>query len=365
MIKLITAIALISVPFGGYSQFRKYSNEFLQIGAGARSLGMGGAGIASVADGTAGYWNPARLTSAPDNPSLSIMHANYFGGIGKYDFVGLALPMEEKSRTLGISLLRFAIDDIPNTFNLVEPDGRPNYNNIETFSSADYALLVSMGQVLKENDHITIAVGGSAKIIHRNIGKFAKSWGFGLDAGISIAADNWKIAAVLRDATTTFNAWAFQFTDRQKQILYLTNNDIPQQTTELTAPRLLLGGRYTFLFGETSSLSAEATLETTFDGKRNTLVKSSFVSIDPRIGVEYSLKDAFFVRGGVSNFQQALKNGDATNTQKVWIYQPSLGAGFKINNVQIDYAFTNLANQSAPLYSHIVSLNIDIKKKQD
>ncbi|MGB6036649.1 MAG: hypothetical protein WBG42_10315, partial [Cryomorphaceae bacterium] len=45
-----------------HAQTRKYSNEFLNIGVGARSLAMSGAGIASVTDVTAGYWNPAGLT---------------------------------------------------------------------------------------------------------------------------------------------------------------------------------------------------------------------------------------------------------------------------------------------------------------
>jgi hypothetical protein len=44
----------------------------------------------------------------------------------------------------------------------------------------------------------------------------------------------------------------------------------------------------------------------------------------------------------------------------VWIYQPSAGAGFKIQNVTIDYAFTNLANQSNPLFTHVFSLRLDM-----
>ena len=71
----------------------------------------------------------------------------------------------------------------------------------------------------------------------------------------------------------------------------------------------------------------------------------------------------FFVRGGINNFQQALDDADTTNQSKVWIYQPSVGAGFRISNVQIDYAFTNLANQSNPLYTHVFSLKVDLKKK--
>ncbi|MDE3213539.1 MAG: hypothetical protein KGM98_09925, partial [Bacteroidota bacterium] len=65
------------------------------------------------------------------------------------------------------------------------------------------------------------------------------------------------------------------------------------------------------------------------------------------------------------NFQQALADGDTTNQKKVWIYQPSIGAGFKIKNVEIDYAFSNLANQSNPLYTNIFSLRVDLIKKED
>lgn len=52
-----------------HAQFRKYSNEFLNIGAGARGLAMGSAQIASVKDGSAGYWNPAGLVEVKEFPS--------------------------------------------------------------------------------------------------------------------------------------------------------------------------------------------------------------------------------------------------------------------------------------------------------
>jgi hypothetical protein len=59
-----------------------------------------------------------------------------------------------------------------------------------------------------------------------------------------------------------------------------------------------------------------------------------------------------------------LADGDTLNQKKVWIYQPSIGAGFKIKNVTLDYAFTNLANQSNPLYTHVISLTVNFKKKE-
>src|SRR5436190_13262994 len=97
-----------------YSQFRKYSNEFLNIGAGARGLAMGGAQVASVKDGTAGYWNPAGLALVKDVPNVNVMHAEYFSQIGKFDYASVALPLSGNKRTIGITALRFAVDDIPN-----------------------------------------------------------------------------------------------------------------------------------------------------------------------------------------------------------------------------------------------------------
>src|SRR5206468_2355692 len=119
---LFTTISQISL-----AQFRKYSNEFLNIGAGARGLGMGSAQVATVDDGTAGYWNPAGLTAIKDYPQANIMHSEYFAGIGKYDFASIALPFNENKRVIGVTALRFAVDDIMNTLFLVEPDGSINY----------------------------------------------------------------------------------------------------------------------------------------------------------------------------------------------------------------------------------------------
>jgi hypothetical protein len=355
---------LLILPVFGFSQFRKYSNEFLNIGAGARGLAMGGAQVASVQNATAGYWNPAGLTGVKNHPNVGIMHASYFGDIAKYDYATLAIPVQDNKRTLGFSLLRFAVDDIPNTLFLVEPDGSINYNNIQSFSSADYAFLFSFAQKHRENENRTISWGANAKVIHRKVGKFATAWGFGLDAGIQIRANRWNFGIVARDITTTFNAWTFKFTDKEKEVLYLTNNDIPTKSSEITAPRLVVGGSYDFRLGKSVSLMAEANLDFTFDGKRNTVISSNPVSIDPRFGLEARIKDVFHIRGGITNFQRALADGDTLNQKKVWIYQPSAGAGFTIKNVTLDYSFSNLANQSQPLYTHVFSLMINLVKKE-
>ena len=128
---LLTTIVLF-IAFTSNAQFRKYSNEFLNIGAGARAMAMGGANTASVSDGTATYWNPAGLTQVKGYPVVTFQHAEYFSGIGKYDFVSFVKPATDNKISLGVSLIRFAVDDIPNTLFLVNPaDGSVNYGNID------------------------------------------------------------------------------------------------------------------------------------------------------------------------------------------------------------------------------------------
>lgn len=345
------------------AQFRKYSNEFLNIGAGARGLAMGGAQVASTEDGNAGYWNPAGLVYVYEHPAISLMHAEYFAGIGKYDYLNGAFPLNDKFKTLGISLLRFGVDDIPNTLYLVEPDGSLNYNNIQSFSSADYAFIMSYSQLFKDEDKKQLSWGANTKIIHRKVGSFAQSWGFGFDVGFMYKTPTWRLGISARDITTTFNAWSFSFDERAKEVLYLTNNDIPVKSTELTAPQLVIAGAYNFAFGESFHLLAETNFNLSFDGKRNTVISADPISIDPKFGLEANINEVLFLRAGVSNFQKALADGDTINQKKVWIYQPSIGAGFKVGNVAIDYAYSNLANQGNPLYTHVFSLRLNLAPK--
>ena len=360
-LSLLTTILCLTAT----AQFRKYSNEFLNIGAGARGLSMGSAQVASVNDGTAGYWNPAGLVGVRDHPQINLMHAEYFAGIGKYDYASIVFPTANKNRTIGITGLRFAVDDIMNTLFLVEPDGSINYNNIQAFSSSDYAFLFSFAQKWKESTNRNIQFGINAKVIHRNVGKFAKAWGFGIDAGVQILKDKWRFGIAGRDVTSTFNSWSFTFTEREKEVLYLTNNEIPVKSTEMTAPRLILGVSRDFKLGKKTSLLAEANLDLTFDGQRNTLISADPVSGDPKLGLELNVNNLFFLRGGINNFQRALSDGDTVNLKKVWIYQPSAGAGFRISNVAVDYAFTNLANQSNPLFTHVFSLRLNMVKAKN
>jgi hypothetical protein len=351
---LLTAFAAVSLLAN--AQAPKYSNEFLAIGVGARALGMGNTGVASVGDVTSGYWNPAGLLSLPRDMQVGLMHSEYFAGIAKYDYGAFAKRIDSSS-SASFSIIRFGVDDIPNTTELIDAQGNVNYDRITKFSAADYAFIGSYARKLKIEG---LRAGGNFKIIRRKVGDFAGAWGFGLDAGAQYDRNNWHFGAVVRDVTSTFNAWSFNLSDEMIQTFALTGNDIPENSVELTLPRLITGASRKFSFREKFSVLGELDLDMTFDGKRNTLIRSNPVSIDPHFGFEFAFKDFIFLRTGLCNMQSVT---DFEGKQSLNV-QPNLGLGIRIKQFTIDYALTDIGDASVALYSNIFSLKFDLDKKK-
>lgn len=354
---LISGLALALMPMSLLGQ--KYSNEFLSIGIGARAQALGSAVVAQVDDVTAGVWNPAGLaaSSAPRGLELGAMHAEWFAGVGNFDYLALSLPTKNPRRRVAISAIRFGIDQIPNTLTLYESDGSVNFANVSEFSAADYAFIGSFAQRSSERNDRYWTFGGNFKVIHRRIGAFANSWGFGLDAGVQYRSGPWQFGAVLRDLTSTFNAWTFNFTEAERSTLQLTGNAVPINSLELTRPQIALGIAYRWQ-GKKWGISPELDLIATTDGRRNTLVSSDPISLDPALGVEISLQQTAFFRLGVNQFQRETNFGG----NEIWSPRPSIGVGLKIATARIDYAFTDLAADNNT-FSHIISVQLAFRQK--
>jgi hypothetical protein len=353
---IAASLAFFGLGHSAFSQAPKYSNEFLNIGVGARALGMSNSAVTSVNDVTAGYWNPAGLNGIGNQHQVALMHSEYFAGIAKYDYGAFATRLDSAS-VLGVSIIRFGVDDIPNTTELIDANGNVDYDRITTFSAVDWGFLVSYA---KKSKIPGLNLGGNAKIIRRKVGDFAGAWGFGLDAGAQYDYKKWKFAAMARDVTTTFNAWSFNLSDEMKAVFVQTGNEIPENGVEITLPKLILGASRKFQIGKKVSLLAELNLDNTFDGKRNVLIKSKAISMDPHLGIEAGYMDMIFIRGGIGNFQSYT---DA-DSKKIKTFQPNIGVGIRIKSVYIDYALTDIGDQSVALYSNVFSLKIDINKKK-
>nr|WP_233550002.1 PorV/PorQ family protein [Flavobacterium sp. 120] len=345
-------LAAVLVSTLNYSQaVRKYSNEFMNIGVDAAALGMSNTVVATTSDVNSGYWNPAGLIHLEDH-QVSLMHANYFANIAQYDYLAYASPIDDRS-AWGISLIRFGVDDILNTTELIDSQGNINYNRISLFSTADYGFTFSYARKLPVPG---FQYGVNAKVIRRIIGKFANSWGFGFDVGLQFEKNNWQFGLMLRDITTTYNVWNIDEDEYQKIANSIPgeNQELPE-STEITAPKAQLGIAKKFIIRYDYSILAAANMNMRF-AKTNDLISTDFVSIDPALGLEFGYTDLVFVRAGVGNFQNVQQ---LDNSEKVG-FQPNIGLGFKYKGIQIDYALTDLGDQSTALYSNIFSVKVDL-----
>ena len=358
---LIFSFGFFSFIQNSIAQTPKYSNEFLTIGVSARAHGMANAVVANVSDVHAGFWNPAGLTQIDLPFQVAAMHAEWFAGIAKYDYLGIAKKLNsdpEKESTFGFSLVRLGVDNIPNTFYLVSPDGSINYDNVTQFSAADYALIFSYAQKIPGTN---LSVGGGPKIIRRVIGTFGNAWGFGIDLGAQYKMGDWQFGLMARDVSFTFNGWNFNLNDDERDVFLRTGNEIPSSTLEITTPRLIFGGAYVKKLNSKLQLIAELDIDMTTDGRRPVLIPGNQLSFDPHMGFELNYSDLVFIRGGIANIQRA--KSDVNFDETIYTLQPNMGIGMKLGKFTIDYSFTDIGNVSQVLYSHIFSLKIDFQRR--
>lgn len=349
-------LILSLVTYTVKAQAPKFSNDFLNIGVGARSMGMAGAVSSNVTSVQAAYWNPACLPYNPSRFQVSAQHAEWFSGIGSYDYIAFGKRFDEEQRSFGsVSLIRMAIDKIPNTLRLLGPDGSIDYSRIEEFSVSDYALLVSYARKLNDD---RFSLGASAKIIHRSFGTFANAWGFGLDAAFRFRSGPLSIGLMGKDITTTYNAYRFSFSEEEKAILQQTNNSLPVSSVEYVLPRLLAGFSYWFSLSEKLRLLASADVEFSNQGTATSLWGSRSFNADLRFGVEIVFVQKVFFRLGAGNFQRILVNG--VSEERELSFYPTAGMGLKLGKLTLDYALTNIGNVGIGLYSHFISLNLDL-----
>jgi len=323
----------------------------MNIGVDAGAFGLANAVVASTGNVNSGYWNPAGLLKLEDK-QMSLMHASYFANIANYDYAAFAMPLDNQS-VVGISVIRFGVDDILNTTQLIDSQGNIDYNRISLFSAADYGVTFSYARALPLDG---LNLGVNAKVIRRIIGEFASSWGFGLDAALQMENKNgWMFGLMARDITTTYNAWNINEDEFAKisDAVAGQNQELPE-STEITLPKLQLGIAKEWVFHYDYALLAEVDLNFRF-AQTNDIVSSSFASMTPSLGLQFGYIDLVFVRAGVGNFQ-TIKQLDGSDTTG---FQPNIGVGFKYKGIQIDYALTDIGDQSAALYSNVFSLTLD------
>ena len=354
MRKHILLLTLLTCCLVTAQEFRKYSNEFLSIGVDAAAMGMSKSVTASSNDVNAIYWNPAGLAGIKVHQG-ALMHSSYFAGIANYDYAAAAIaPKLEGGPVLAFSLIRFGVDNILNTTNIIDNEGGIDFSRIERFSTADYALNIAVAKNITSIPGL--ALGINAKIVRRIIGDFASSWGIGLDAGVQYKLKKWQLGIMARDITTTFNAWDFDAENlKDIQDAVPGQNQVIPEKIELTIPKIHLGIARDF---ELKNNKFHLLTELNFHARlipTNDIVSTRYGSMTPSLGFQLDYLRFVYLRLGVGEFQNE-RQIDGTDSLSI---QPNIGLGFKYHGVQIDYALTNIASAGNALYSNTFSLRID------
>ncbi|MBP7460972.1 MAG: PorV/PorQ family protein [Candidatus Delongbacteria bacterium] len=143
--------------------------SFLEIGVGARAVGMGGAFVAIADDASALYWNPGGISRLQSKEVLFV-HTQWLADVS-FNYVGLAVPLGSFG-TLGGSITTLGMDDMEVT-TVTYPDGTG-----EKFSAGDFCMALTYGRSLTDR----FSIGANFKYINQNIWHMNAS-GMAIDIG--------------------------------------------------------------------------------------------------------------------------------------------------------------------------------------
>lgn len=203
---LLLLIALIIVNQGLTQVVGRYSGEFAAAGAGARSLGMGGAATGTNGDPWDLFFNPAGLASI-SNRQLGLMHSERFEGVVDYDAIAFSMP-HERGTTLTVGMLRLGVNGIPFT-GLEDPTAPLSEQNrivVDRYvNDGEYAFYVAKAGVFGAEhgvfNRLGLEWGVAPKLIYRHIGEY-RHYGLGVDAGLLKRWEgerDWSLGLSVRD----------------------------------------------------------------------------------------------------------------------------------------------------------------------
>ncbi|MCR4295433.1 MAG: PorV/PorQ family protein, partial [Elusimicrobia bacterium] len=219
-IKLLPALALL---LGAASVRAAETAAFLDIGVGARGIGMGGAHTALADDSSAVYWNPAGLARL-EQREVSVSHAEL--GLGtREDFLAYAHPTPRG--TLAAAMTYLSQGSIGGR----DAGGRPTGD----FQASDAAFAGAYGVKTEVAD-----LGVSVKYLRSHIAS-SEAQGVAADLGARRAYDGLRPGKLLLGAAVRNMGPGLKYENQR--------NDLPL--------RLAGGAAYTFAAGRTLAVEVQ------------------------------------------------------------------------------------------------------------
>jgi len=309
--------------------------NFLEIGVGARSQGLGAA-AASMTDGPeAMFWNPAGIVTRTDFAAF-VSYMQLYGNSGITN-TAAALTVPVGQGTFGFAFTQFGSGSIDRTTE-VAPDGNdPAFPGQFQYTGTSFAVQYA------RNITDRLSASGGVRFVQEGI-DFAQTSFFGIDLatrfrtglyGLSVAAAVTNIGPA--------NRWTGSGVERRisapRENGFSTGASIPVQynTRKVQLPTGFRVGLQSSLLGD-----AEALFGTS---KTHTLVGEVdfFDAIDtdiqPSLGFEYGYKSNYFLRAGKRFFNEQHAPWKVADGL-------SFGGGVKIpvlgRKLTLDYAYTTM-----------------------
>ena len=191
---------------------------FLNIEAGSRPVGMGGAFAGLADDVNSLFYNPAGLTSV-DYRELTAMQNFWLAGINN-ESIGYAqrVPFGGEKGVIGLSFL--------GAFSEIEARSGQSDEPERTFTASSFALGLSYGHELATG----VSLGGTMKFINQDFDT-EDSTGFAGDAGVLLVSDRFSAGASLQNLGSLSSEESLPVTFRAGGAIHL----IAVEETEVVA----------------------------------------------------------------------------------------------------------------------------------
>ncbi len=294
----------------------------LLIPVGARYIAMGGSSIATASGLEALYWNPAGLARASRNANAMFSHMQHIADVN-VNYLAVSSTFSGFG-TLGFSVKALDIGEIAVTTE-DSPDGTGAIITPQ-FVTAGF----TYARVLSDR----IGVGATINIVSEAIDRVSATglaFSFGVQYSDLIAINGLSLGVTLKNVGPAMQYGGTGLL-RNANVIDVTRGNSPYQIVagkdELPSA-LEIGLGYKLKVGEKNQINISSLYQ-----------DNNYDDDASRLGVEYSLNETLFLRGGYSF---AFSAGNDAAGENRYIYGLSMGAGFQRDlgglEVNLDYAF--------------------------